>query len=113
MSFSSTFRTNWRYDSSRSSQARGTHKNASKLRKRGPQADPRSNILRGDFKMRRILISVIALSCFSLTVKSAFAQANNAAIGGVVADATKALIPGVTITLTNTATGVVETRLTN
>jgi hypothetical protein len=34
-------------------------------------------------------------------------------VGGIVQDTTKALIPGVTVTLTNTQTGVVDTRLTN
>ncbi|HET9130456.1 MAG TPA: carboxypeptidase regulatory-like domain-containing protein, partial [Terriglobia bacterium] len=42
-----------------------------------------------------------------------FAQANNGTVGGVVQDSTSALIPGVTVTLTNTETGVVDTRLTN
>ena len=41
----------------------------------------------------------------------AFAQ--NAQLGGIVADPTKALIPGVTITATNTATGVATTTITN
>ena len=63
--------------------------------------------------MRRILIPAIALFCLALSAKGAFAQANNAVIGGVVADPTKALIPGVTVTLTNIDTGVVDTRLTN
>ncbi len=63
--------------------------------------------------MRRYFILVIGLVCLALAANNAFAQANNAAIGGVVTDSTKALIPGVTVTLTNTATGVTETRLTN
>jgi hypothetical protein len=48
-----------------------------------------------------------------LALTSAYGQANNASVGGVVQDATKALIPGVTVTLTNTQTGVVDTRITN
>ena len=63
--------------------------------------------------MRRYFILLTGLFCLALAANNAFAQANNAAIGGVVTDATKALIPGVTVTLTNTATGVTETRLTN
>src|SRR4030095_4547653 len=59
---------------------------------------------------RTILFAFITLI---LTVSSAFAQANNGSVGGVVQDASKALIPGVTITLTNTQTGVVDSRLTN
>ncbi|HLQ78178.1 MAG TPA: TonB-dependent receptor [Terriglobia bacterium] len=42
---------------------------------------------------------------------AAFAQ--NAQLGGIVSDPTKALIPGVKITATNTATGVATTTLTN
>jgi hypothetical protein len=34
-------------------------------------------------------------------------------VGGIVQDSSTALIPGVTVTLTNTQTGVVDTRLTN
>jgi len=63
--------------------------------------------------MRRVLVSAIALFSLFVGVTGAFAQANNSAIGGVVADATKALIPGVTVVLTNTETGVTDTRLTN
>jgi len=61
-------------------------------------------------KYRIILFALIALI---LVASSAFAQANNGSVGGVVQDASKALIPGVTITLTNTQTGVVDSRLTN
>jgi hypothetical protein len=44
---------------------------------------------------------------------SAFAQTGNASLGGSVQDPTKALIPGVTITVTNTATNVTVSQLTN
>ena len=44
---------------------------------------------------------------------AAFAQGANASISGIVQDNTKALIPGVTITVTNTDTGVSVTALTN
>jgi hypothetical protein len=42
-----------------------------------------------------------------------FAQTTNATIGGTVSDATGALIPGVTVTATNTQTGIVTTGVTN
>jgi len=63
----------------------------------------------------RKLFAVLILVLLStvLTANSAYAQANNGSVGGVVQDTTKALIPGVTITLTNTQTGVVDSRLTN
>src|SRR5262245_66688169 len=61
--------------------------------------------------MRRILfLSAVLLSVLSA---SASAQTANATLGGTVADATGALIPGVTITATNTDTGIVNTVLTN
>jgi hypothetical protein len=43
----------------------------------------------------------------------AFSQSTNATVGGTVQDASRAFIPGVTITATNTATGIVTTVLTN
>jgi hypothetical protein len=42
-----------------------------------------------------------------------FGQSVNATVGGTVADATRALIPGVTVTATNTGTGIVNTTVTN
>jgi len=41
------------------------------------------------------------------------AQTTNATLGGTAADASGALIPGVTVTATNLATGIVSTALTN
>jgi hypothetical protein len=48
-----------------------------------------------------------------LVSTNALAQTINATVGGTVADATGALIPGVTVTATNTGTGIVNTVLTN
>jgi hypothetical protein len=48
-------------------------------------------------------ISIAALVCI-VWAGSAFAQVNSS-IGGIVQDPSKALIPGVTITATNTQTG--------
>ena len=48
-----------------------------------------------------------------LLAVSAFAQTSNATLGGTVSDASGALIPGVTITATNTGTGIVNTVVTN
>jgi hypothetical protein len=42
-----------------------------------------------------------------------FAQTSNATVGGTVSDATGALIPGVSITATNTGTGIVTTVISN
>jgi len=43
----------------------------------------------------------------------AFAQGANTQLGGVVTDQSGALIPGVTITVVNTETGVMNTLITN
>lgn len=44
---------------------------------------------------------------------SAFPQSFNASLGGVVQDASRALIPGVTVTAANAQTGVVSTTISN
>jgi len=44
---------------------------------------------------------------------SAFPQSSNATLGGTVADSTGALIPGVSVIATNTATGIVTMSITN
>jgi len=51
--------------------------------------------------------------CCALLSLNAFAQTTDATVGGTVSDPTGALIPGVTITATNTATGIVKTALSN
>src|SRR5437868_8090419 len=53
-----------------------------------------------------------ALLCLFFSVYG-FAQTSNATVGGTVADSTGALIPGVTVTATNTGTGIVNTVVTN
>ena len=60
--------------------------------------------------MHRILL-VAGLLCFLLSSGTAFGQASQ--VGGIVQDPSKALIPGVTITLTNNGTGVVSTQISN
>src|SRR5215471_9600204 len=60
--------------------------------------------------MKKIFL-LILVSC--LLSAPAFAQLNNATLTGTVADATKAVLPGVTITATNSATGVALTNVSN
>src|SRR5256712_635937 len=62
--------------------------------------------------MRKGLVSAVALLCLVLSTHT-FSQTSNATLGGTISDASGALIPGVTITATNTATGIVTTVLTN
>ena len=59
--------------------------------------------------MRRL---VIALGLLSICLP-ALGQSTNAMVSGTVGDATGAVFPGVEITATNNATGVVTTVLTN
>src|SRR5215510_12598323 len=63
--------------------------------------------------MRKTLatLRLVCLILFAAAVLSA--QTGNGQIGGVVQDASRALIPGVTVTLTNTDTGVITTQVTN
>src|SRR5580765_3071256 len=61
--------------------------------------------------MMKILLRAALLT---LVVSAyAFGQANNATLTGTVADATGAVLPGVSITATNNATGVVSMVITN
>jgi len=60
--------------------------------------------------MRRI--AAVALLCL-LVSTFAFGQGTTGTLTGTVEDASKALIPGVTVTATNTATGVVNSSISN
>src|SRR5215831_12021589 len=55
---------------------------------------------------------MIAALCFCISAL-AFGQSVNATVGGTVVDASGALIPGVTVTATNTGTGIMNTVVTN
>jgi hypothetical protein len=56
----------------------------------------------------------ILLVCEAFSVHVGFAQVGgNASISGIVQDQSKALIPGVSVTLTNVETGVMATTVTN
>src|SRR5439155_2013758 len=61
---------------------------------------------------RKSVYAVSVLLCLFLSVKG-FGQSVNATVGGTVADATGALIPGVTVTATNTGTGIASTTVSN
>jgi hypothetical protein len=50
--------------------------------------------------------------CF-VAIETISAQSGNASVGGFVRDSSQAFIPGVTVTVTNTQTGVVTTAITN
>src|SRR5688572_26791346 len=61
--------------------------------------------------MKRLFVGLVVLMC--LESANAFGQTGNASVSGFVQDPTQAFIPGVTITATNTQTGVVTTAVTN
>src|SRR5262245_12146511 len=61
--------------------------------------------------MKRLVAVALLLVCAFFT--NTFAQSTNATLGGTVSDASRALIPGVTVTATNTQTGIVTTVVTN
>src|SRR5262245_62102451 len=58
----------------------------------------------------KVLFAVLLML---LLATSALGQSTNARVSGTIADSTGALIPGVTVTATNTATGVVNTAFSN
>jgi hypothetical protein len=62
--------------------------------------------------MRKLIVAAGVLSLV-VAATQAFAQSSNGSLNGTVSDTAKALIPGVTVTATNTGTGVVSTTLTN
>src|SRR5438034_2748977 len=59
------------------------------------------------------LFTVGVLLCAILLCATAIAQTTNATLGGTVSDTSRALIPGVSVTATNTQTGIVTTVVTN
>ena len=62
--------------------------------------------------MRRFF--VVAGLLLSLVLSTpAFSQSGNATISGTIEDTTHAVLPGVTVTATNTTTGIVTTTVTN
>jgi hypothetical protein len=62
----------------------------------------------GTFRIRAALLALVLFAATSL-----FSQSSNGTISGTVGDASGAVIPGVTVTATNNATGVVTTVLSN
>src|ERR1700704_4707697 len=61
--------------------------------------------------MRTCLVAGVVLCLFLCA--AAFGQSSFATLSGTIADGTGALIPGVSITATNNATGVVSTVISN
>src|SRR5262249_20664503 len=62
--------------------------------------------------MSKFFMSVAVLVCLMKPTHT-FAQTSNATLGGTISDASGALIPGVTITATNSQTGIVNSVVSN
>src|SRR5438046_5414821 len=62
--------------------------------------------------MKTFLVFLTVSMCLA-SANNASAQTGNASVSGFVQDTTHANIPGVTVTATNTETGIVATVLTN
>src|SRR4029078_8652972 len=64
--------------------------------------------------MRNLRVATTLFVClFLASTPSLFSQSSNGTISGTIADATGAVVPGVTVTATNVATGVVSTVQSN
>ena len=63
--------------------------------------------------MRTLRIRATLLALILFASMPLFSQSSNGTISGTVADATGAVVPGVTVMATNNATGVVTTVLSN
>src|SRR5687767_1094494 len=62
---------------------------------------------------RRFLIGCLALAATLACPPEVLAQQQLGAVQGTITDESKAVMPGVTVTVTNTATGVTRTTVTN
>ena len=62
--------------------------------------------------MRKSIVAAAVLLC-AIACTQAFGQISNATVTGTIEDATHAVLPGVSITSTNTATGVTTTAVSN
>ncbi len=58
-------------------------------------------------------LTVVLIAILYLCPVLSFSQSSNATVGGTVSDASGALIPGVSVTATNTGTGIVTSVITN
>src|SRR5262245_56077090 len=63
--------------------------------------------------MKTVRVRAVFLAFVLFVSTSLFSQSSNGTISGTVGDSSGAVIPGVTVTATNNATGVVSTVLSN
>jgi hypothetical protein len=62
--------------------------------------------------MKKLSVGLVLLMCV-VAATNVYGQSGNASVSGFVQDPTQAFIPGVTVTATNTQTGVATTAITN
>jgi len=62
--------------------------------------------------VKKLSFFAVALLCTAFSTRG-FGQATNATVSGTAEDSTHAVLPGVAISVTNTATGVMSTAITN
>lgn len=62
---------------------------------------------------KRLALTVALVLLAAIGHAAAYAQTGNGQLGGIVQDPSNALIPGVSITLTNTGTGITATQISN
>src|SRR5439155_9064584 len=72
----------------------------------------RGMVRRTEDVVRKLWVLKVVLVCAALSVQ-AWGQANNATVSGTIQDTSGAVLPGVTVTAINNATGVASTALTN
>jgi hypothetical protein len=63
--------------------------------------------------MRRLFAATLLFLFAAVLSTQAFSQANNATVAGTIDDGTGAVLPGVAVTATNNATGVITVVLSN
>ncbi|PYS34560.1 MAG: hypothetical protein DMG14_29140 [Acidobacteria bacterium] len=69
---------------------------------------------RKEESMKKHFVAAVGLLFLILsTTTPAFSQISNATVSGIIEDSTHAVLPGVTVVATNTATGVMSTVVTN
>src|SRR5439155_7537808 len=69
---------------------------------------------RKEESMKKHFVATVGLLFLILsTTTPAFSQISNATVSGIIEDSTHAVLPGVTVVATNTATGVMSTVVTN
>jgi hypothetical protein len=79
----------------------------------GPAGDPKDKEASMSARRTRCLITALLGFCLAAQVPPALGQQQLGALQGTITDATKAVLPGVVVSVTNTDTGAVRSTVTN